>query len=762
MDKTIDKDDPVGTVLPRPAPAFKGKIGRTYAESVQGPVPQTCPPTGAPNVLIVLLDDVGFAQTGTFGGSIPTPALDELARGGLRYNCFHTTAMCTPTRAAMLTGRNPHNVGCGSVVEFATGFPGYNGVWPRSAACVAEILRQGGYATAAIGKWHNTPMWEIGPTGPFDRWPTGMGFEYFFGFMGGATSQWEPTLYENVTPVVNPGRPVDYHLSTELADRAIGWIDGVHSFAPEKPFFMWLAPGATHAPHHVSEEWIRKFKGQFDDGWDVYRERAFARQKQLGVIPEDAELTPRPEEIGSWASLSPDEKRLATKMMEVFAAFTAHTDFEVGRVFDHLRSTGQFDNTLILYAVGDNGASAEGGARGTVDAMSRLNGLEEPLTQMLARIDELGTPAHHNHFPTGWAWAMNTPFQWAKRTASHLGGVRNPLVVSWPRGIPSGGEVRKQFHHVVDIVPTVLEAAGIPIPASVNGTQQQPVDGTSMCYSFPSNGPTVRQSQIFEIMANRGIYHEGWWACARENVPWLLTNGQEKPLDLARSKWELYYLESDFSQCRDLAQSHPEKLRELQEMFWERAAAGNILPLDSRNNRMTDAMALSGALKPANYRFRSRTVGIYEGAAPDLRNRSFKISARLVANEADEGVLLAMGGRIGGYSLFIRKHRCHFWYNFLGMEQTCISSERSVPTGATTITVEFTYDGGGKGKGGSIAFGFDGNSAGGGRLERTVANMFARESFDIGMDLNSPVGDYAAPFPYSGHIEEIVIELGAN
>lgn len=744
-------------VLPRPRPAFDGHVGRTFAESTQGTVPIDRPPAGAPNILVILLDDVGFAQTGTFGGITPTPALDRLARDGLRYNAFHTAAMCTPTRAAMLTGRNPHAVGYGAVVEHATGFPGYDGLWPRSAASVAEILRQNGYATSAFGKWHNTPMWEIGPAGPFDRWPTGLGFDHFFGFMGGAISQWEPTLYENTSAVVNPDRPPDYHLTTELVDRSIQWIDGIHSLAPDKPFFMWFAPGATHSPHHVSRDWIDRFKGRFDQGWDVYREEALVRQKALGVVPQDAQLTERPQEIPAWDSLSADEKRLYARMMEVFAAFTAQTDFEIGRLLDHLRETGQFDNTLVLYTVGDNGASAEGGLQGTVDAMSQFNGIEESLEQMLDRIEELGGPAHYNHFPTGWAWAMDAPFQWVKRIASHLGGVRNPLVVSWPDRIQARGEVRSHFHHVVDIAPTILEAAGVRAPASVNGVVQQPVDGIAMNYSFDApEQASRRRTQLFEMMSNRAIYHDGWWAGVRENVPWLPATGR---LDLEKSVWELYHLDSDFTQSRNLAASHPDKLETLKAMFWERAARENILPLDARNNRMADAMKLGDQRRPAEYRFRSRTVGIHEGAAPDLKNRSFRITVRLDLEAGSEGVIVAQGGRIGGYSLFVRAGRLHYWYNFLGIDSTCISSERSLPVGACEVELRFTYDGGGKGRGGHVRLLIDGEPAGGGRLARTVSTMFSRETFDIGMDLNSPVGDYASPFPFRGRIREVAIRL---
>ena len=472
------------------------------------------PPQGAPNVLVILLDDVGFAQFGTFGGAVPTPALDRLAADGLRYNRYHTTALCSPTRAAMLTGRNHHASGYGTVTEYSSGFPGYNASWPGTVGCIAEMLRLHGYATAALGKWHNTPNWESGPTGPFDRWPTGQGFEYFYGFLGGATSQWEPTLYENTRPVVRMTPRHDYHLTAELADKAIQWIGTAQAMAPDRPFFVWLAPGATHAPHHAPDEFIQRFAGQFDQGWDVYREQAFERQKRLGVVPADAVLTPRPDALAAWDSLTAQERRLYARMMEVFAGFTAHTDHEIGRVFDALRASGAYENTLIVYSVGDNGASGEGGMQGIVNGMSYFNGQAESLNDMLARMEGLGGPSLFNNFPAGWAWAMDTPFRWIKKAAGHLGGVRNPLVVSWPQRIKNRGGLRSQFVHCVDVAPTILEAAGIRMPELLHGQAQRPLDGNSFAYTFDDPlAPERHTRQYFEALGNRGIYADGWWAC---------------------------------------------------------------------------------------------------------------------------------------------------------------------------------------------------------------------------------------------------------
>ncbi len=746
------------STLPLQAPPYGGVIGDTAAESTPERPFIPRPPQGAPNILVVLLDDVGFAQFGTFGGAVPTPALDRLAAQGLRYNRYHTTALCSPTRAAMLTGRNAHVSGYGTVTEYSSGFPGYNAAWPRTVGCVAEVLRQHGYATAALGKWHNTPNWESGPTGPYDRWPTGVGFEYFYGFLGGATSQWEPTLYENTRPVVRPTARHDYHLTTELADKAIQWISTSQSMAPDRPFFLWLAPGATHAPHHAPESFIARFKGQFDAGWDAYREQAFERQKRLGVVPADAQLTPRPEGLPAWDSLPEKERQLYARMMEVFAGFTAHTDHEIGRVFDYLRETGAFDNTLVVYSVGDNGASGEGGMQGIVNGMSYFNGQPESLDDMLARMDGLGGASLYNNFPAAWAWAMDTPFRWIKKAAGHLGGVRNPLVVSWPRRIRDAGGLRSQFVHCVDVAPTLLEAAGIPMPEVMHGQPQRPLDGRSFTSTFDDpRAPEVRTRQYFESLGNRGIYADGWWAGVLENLPWEAT----RTLDLAASRWELYHLEQDFSQAQDLATQRPDKLREMKALFMEEARRNQVLPLDTATNeKMLHAQALAGGAPRDRYTFFAGTVGVFEAAAPNTKNRSFRMTADVVIPpQGAQGVLVAMGGRFGGYSLYVREGRLHYWYNNSGLEQTCFSSETPLPPGPCQLAIDFTYDGGGQGRGGEVRLLVNGERVGGGRLARTVPRIFARETFDIGMDLNSPVGDYDAPFAFDGTLRQLVVEL---
>ncbi len=743
---------------PRPEPAFNGKIGRTFSESrPDQPQPAGAPP-GAPNVVVVLLDDVGFAQFSNFGGSIPTPALDRLADEGLRYNRFHTTALCTPTRAAILTGRNAHVTGNGSVTEMSSGFPGYNCAWPKSTACIAEILRQNGYGTCAIGKWHNTPNWESGPDGPFDRWPTGLGFEYFYGFIGGATNQWKPTLFENTRPVRQRAKTDNYHLTTEMTDKSLEWIRTLDVANPDKPFFLWYAPGATHAPHHVSKEWIDKFEGRFDSGWDAYREDAFRRQKELGVIPPDAKLTPRPDEIAAWDDLSDDERKLFARMMEVFAAFTAQTDHEIGRLMDGLEAMGKKDNTLVLYVVGDNGASGEGGLTGNANGVCYFNGVPETISDMMRHYDDLGGPDHYNHFPAGWAWAMNTPFKWVKRVASHLGGVRNPLVVRWPKGIAERGGLRTQFFHAIDIFPTVLDAAGIAMPESVNGAPQRPVDGISMLASLnDADAPEARRLQYFEALGNRAMYENGWWACTREVLPW---KPKEEPLDPDKSVWELYDLDRDFSQADDLAAEKPELLRRLQDLFWIEAAKNQVLPLDARGSeRIVDALAL-GKTERQVYDFYPGTFGILETSAPDVKNRSFAIEAAfLLSDPGDEGVIIALGGRIGGYALLVRKRRLEFLYNFCGIELTRVLSGEDLPLGDMTARVDFTYDGGGPGRGGAFVLSVSGERAASQRIERTVPRMFSRETLDIGMDLNSPVGDYDAPFEFTGTLKRVRFHL---
>ena len=570
-------------VLPRPEPPFKGIIGETYKTSTPDKIPLIKAPDGAPNVLIVLIDDSGFGQWSTFGGLIPTPNLDRIAANGLRYTRFHTTALCSPTRAALLTGRNHHSVGTGMITELGNGYPGYSGQIPSSAGMVSEILRQNGYSTAFIGKNHNIADWETSVSGPFDRWPSRQGFDHFYGFIGGEANQWAPALYRDTTPVemeIPKGMEGRYTLNDSLADEVIKYINKEKSATPDRPFFVYYAPGATHAPHHVPKEWIAKFKGKFDQGWDKYREEAYKRQLQLGVIPADAKLTPRPKENPAWDSLNNDQKRVATRLMEAFAAYTAQTDFEVGRVLDALRDTGQLDNTLVIWEIGDNGSSMEGTLNGVFNEMSSLNGVPEDTSYVVKHIDEIGGPGSYNHFPVGWAWAMNTPFQWGKQVASHFGGTRNPVVISWPARIKDKGGVRTQFHHVIDLVPTILEAAHVTAPTELNGVKQKPIEGVSMMYSFDDpKAKEQRPTQYFEMFGNRALYHEGWIAVARHGrLPWENAGSY----DFDKDTWELYNVAQDFSEANDVAAQNPDKLKELQDLFLVEAKKYNVLPLDDR------------------------------------------------------------------------------------------------------------------------------------------------------------------------------------
>ena len=571
---------PATVTLPRPDFHFQGQVGRTYEDSDPATFPQIVwPPKGAPNIVLVLLDDVGFGQFSVFGGGVSAPNLEKLAGQGLRYNRFHTTALCSPTRAALLTGRNHHVAGTGSITEAATGYDGYTGIIPRSTDTAAEILRQNGYATAWVGKNHNTPVWETSEIGPFDRWANGLGFDYFYGFNSGDTSQYEPILFENRNRVPRSSDP-NYHLSTDIADKSIAWMQKVKVIDPNRPFFLYIAPGATHSPHQAPKDWIDKFKGQFDAGWDRYREMTFERQKLLGVIPQDAKLTPRPAGLPAWDSLNADQKRLYARMMEIFAGYGAHVDHEIGRVLDAVAKLTDADNTMIIYIVGDNGASAEGGIEGSTNENAFFNYVPESWQDNLKVIDELGGPKHFNHFPSAWAWAMNTPFQWTKQVASHFGGTRNPMIISWPAKIVDKGGLRSQFHHVIDIMPTLLDVAGLQAPNVLNGIAQKPIEGVSLTYTFgDAKAGDRRKAQVFEMGVNRGMYQNGWFASSLSFVPW---QPERKGFDIDKAKWELYNIDQDFSQADDLAAQNPEKLKALQDLWWAEAARNDILPLDWR------------------------------------------------------------------------------------------------------------------------------------------------------------------------------------
>lgn len=752
-----------GPSLPRPDHKYQGNVGRTINESDPAQFPKpVSPPQGAPNIVLVLIDDSGYGQWGTFGGLIPTPGLDRVAQDGLRYTRFHTTALCSPTRAALLTGRNHHSVGNGVITEAATGFDGYTGIIPRSAATVAQVLREYGYATSWFGKNHNTPDWETSVNGPFDRWPSGYGFDYFYGFMGGDMDQYQPTLFENHNLVERSPDP-EYILTKDLTNKAIQWLRRTRSIDPQKPYFLYFAPGATHAPHHVTGKYLAQFKGKFDMGWDAYREQAFERQKQLGVVPANAKLTPRPKELPAWESLSADQKKLFARMMEVFAAFTAETDAEVARLLDAVRQMPDADNTMIIYMVGDNGASAEGGLVGLVNENSFFNGVPEKLEDNLKLIDELGGPKHYNHFPAGWAWAMNTPFQWTKQIASHLGGVRNPVVISWPKKIADKGGVRQQFHHVIDIAPTIFEATGIQVPKAFNGIDQRPIEGVSMMYTFNDAKAKERhRQQYFEMFINRGIYSDGWWAASRTSVPWEGTAPEINP-DTAR--WELYHLDEDYSQAVDLASKEPQKLRNLQDLWWAEASRYNVLPMDGRKIVRLNA-ELQGRPTPTKGRnkfvFYPGVEALPSGSAPSLLNKSFAITSYVVASKSKaNGAVFSMGGGDGGYGVYIQDGKPVFVANFLGQKITRVKSSKAIGSGDAEIKATFTYDGGGMGKGGTMQLFLNGTKVGEERLEQTHALILGLgTTLDIGLDTGSAVDEaYTPPFRFNGAIDRVEIEL---
>lgn len=751
------------TSLPLSEQKFAGKIGATVRESVPDfPIPIT-PPAAAPNVILVLLDDLGFGHPSTFGGPISMPTLDRLAARGVKYNRFHTTAMCTPTRAALLTGRNHHSVASGAITNLATGYPGYNSIWPRSTACVAEVLRCNGYGTAAFGKWHNTPEWETSPVGPFDRWPTGLGFEYFYGFLGADCSQWDPPLIENTRPFIRPGSGKDLHLDEDLADRAIAWMRLQRAVNPNRPFFMYYAPGTAHSPHHAPREWIDRYRGKFDHGWDKQRELTFNRQKELGIIPSDAQLTPRPVEIPAWDDTSADEKTLGTRLMEAFAGAVSHCDHQIGRVVDELVALGIDDDTMVIFIAGDNGPSAEGTLPGQVNKWPIVNGMPPTLKEQLERIDDIGGPNSYSNYPVGWAWAGSAPMQWVKQIASHFGGTRNGMVISWPRRICNAGSLRTQFHHCVDIVPTILEAASIPVPKSVNGIEQRSMEGLPMQYTFDSaEARSRRKTQYFEMLGNRAIYHEGWVAGARHRgrLPWNVGGGGATG-DFDSDEWELYHVDVDFAQARDLAGQCPERLRELQQLWLEEAKRCDVLPLDDRYGERYH-QGPAAARTRTRFDYYSGVFGIPEGSAPNLKGRSHRITANIaIANDQTAGMLVTAGGRFGGYALYVRARKLYYVHNVSGLERHTVVSQIQLPLGRSEISMTFRVDQNKIGSGGMVSFLFGDSPAGGGHVPRTVPIQYSyTETFDIGLDTGTPVDEtYRCPFAFSGEIHAVVIDI---
>jgi arylsulfatase len=708
-----------------------------------------------------MLDDVGFGASGPFGGLIETPAIDELAADGLRFNRFHTTAICSPTRASLLTGRDAHVTGVGTVMNCATDLPGYDGLLRDSTATVATVLKKAGYSTACFGKWHLAPAWETSQVGPFDRWPTGRGFDTFYGFLGGETDQYEPTLYSGTTPVHRPDGD-DYHLTEDLLDRSIDWIRMQHAVAPERPFLLYLAPGATHAPLHVPSEWSEKYRGRFAHGWDVEREQMLARQKALGVVPEDTELTPRPDELPAWDSLSEDERRVAERFMEVYAGFLEHTDVQIARLVAELKASGLYDNTLFVYVVGDNGSSSEGGLHGSINYFGSLQGMQEPLSVQLDRIDEIGTPHSYPQYPAGWAWAMTSPFQWVKQVASHFGGTRNPMVMTWPAGIGDGGGLRTQFAHVNDVVPTILDVVGIEPPKVVDGVEQEPMDGTSLVYAFDdAEAPERHTTQYFEVFGHRSIYHEGWIASAfhRAGLPWTVgLPPTDVPFDA--DVWELYDTTTDFSQARNLADAEPERLRQLRELFDREADRVRILPLQDARTALLPMPNLAGGR--TEFTYRRGAVGIPESNGPSLRARSWTARAHIdVPAAGAQGVLATMGGRNAGWALYVTPEGVPEVV-FRAFEAGTVHLRGSGPLapGRRVLAVDLAYDGGGFGRGATLSLSVDGERVDEGRTEATPRGFFSiDETFDVGETSGSPVGDYPHVFPFRGGLDRVEFSL---
>jgi len=747
--------------LPIAGPAVPTITESDATKAVAPPRFEVRAPAGAPNVVIILLDDFGFGQSSTFGGPIAMPNIDRLAAQGLRFNRFHTTALCSSTRSALLTGRNAHENNIGSLPELATSFPGNTGTRPLQVTPLAEILRQNGYATAAFGKSHETPSWERGPTGPFARWPTFSGFDKFYGFVGGEDDQYAPVVYDG-TIVIDRPKKLDYHFTVDMTDKAIEWARTVQSLNPEKPFFLYYATGATHAPHHVPKEWIDKYKGKFSMGWDKLREETFARQKALGIIPPDAKLTARPKEIPAWDSMTPDQKRILERQMETFAGFADHTDAQIGRLIASLDGMGVLDNTLIFYILGDNGASAEGGPLGTDNERRALNGIVATAEQVLPKVEQWGAPSTYPHYAVAWAWAGNTPFQWTKQVASHFGGTRNGMIVAWPGHIGDPRAVRSQFHHVIDVAPTVLEAAGIPEPKKVSGIAQRPMSGVSMAYTFKdAKAKDRRTTQYFEMFANRAIYDKGWVAAARHSIPWVI----ESPAAFQEDKWELYNIDKDFSQAEDLAARQPAKLKQLQAAFEREAIRNHVYPIDIRRaERFNASMAgrpdlTAGRKSMVLYPGMKR---LWEDVVLNTINARHAVTADIELRADDgEGVIIAQGGRFAGWALYMKDGRAHYEYNYFGDERTKLASPVLGP-GKHRVTYEFVPDASKPGSGGAATLSVNGREVARGQMKKTVPFSFqATDGMDVGMDLGTPVSeDYAmGDNAFKGRLNSVRIDL---
>ncbi len=772
MPMSANRPDVPRTILP--VPDIPAPVPAAYdakdPEVTYPPIRPLRPPAGAPNVLVIMLDDVGFGAASAFGGPCQTPTAERLAGAGLRYTRFHTTALCSPTRAALLSGRNHHTVSMGGITELATSAPGYSSIRPNTCAPLPETLRLNGYSTAQFGKCHEVPVWETSPMGPFDRWPApGGGFEYFYGFLGGETNQYYPALYEGTTPIEPDRTPEEgYHFTEDMTDKAIAWVRQQQALMADKPFFMYFAPGATHAPHHVPAEWPARYRGRFDQGWDRVREETLARQRSLGVVPADAELTARHAEIPAWDEMPDDLKPVLARQMEIYAGFLEHTDYHVGRLVDALADMGVLDDTLIYYIVGDNGASAEGDISGSFNELLNLNGAAAVQTTrfMASRIDEFGTPRAYNHYAVGWAHAMCAPYQWTKQIASHWGGTRNGTIVHWPAAIRTAGQMRHQFHHVIDVAPTILEAAGLPEPLSVHGVQQRPMEGVSMVYSFDQPDAADRhETQYFEMFCNRGIYHKGWSAVTKHATPW---DPDVSPIALDDDTWELYDGSTDWTQAHDLAAERPDKLRELQRLFLLEASKYNVLPLDDRRvERFNSDLAGRPVLVHGDNQMLYGGMGrLTENTVLNLKNKSHSVTAEIVVPAGGaSGVVIAQGGEFGGWSVYLHNGKVKYCYNLFGVERFYVEGASAVPSGTHQIRMEFSYDGGGLGKGGTVALLIDGIPDGSGRVGATIPMMFsADETADLGIDNSSPVSaDYTGvTSAFTGTVRWVQLSVGAD
>jgi arylsulfatase A-like enzyme len=764
-----------GNYLPPPPPNFGGQIGLDAAQSKPYWPPAVVPPKGAPNVLLIMTDDAGYGVSGTFGGVIPTPALDRIANMGLRYTQFHSTALCSPTRAALITGRNHHSTGFGVITEQSTGYPGYDSIIGPENATIGAILKQNGYATSWFGKEHNTPSFQYSLAGPFDQWPVGMGFEYFYGFMGGETDQWTPFLFRNQTQIFPwIGKP-GYNLTTDMADEAIKYMNELNAAAPDKPFFLYYVPGGTHAPHQPTQEWIEKFKGKFDMGWNALREQIIANQKRLGVIPTNTTLAPWPDgqaeyggaRLPKWETLSADEKKLFARQAEVFAAYVAYTDHEIGRVIQAVEDMGKLDNTLIIYIEGDNGTSAEGSTIGTPFDLAAIQGIDVPVPEQLKFYDIWGSAQTTPHMSVAWSWAFDTPFKWTKQVASHFGGTRQGMAIAWPNRIKDAGGIRTQFHHMIDIVPTILEATGIKAPVMVNGIAQKPIEGVSMTYTFDkanANAPSARTTQYFEMFGNRAIYHDGWIATTTPPAPpWLL--GLTKMPDVINGyKWELYNIAEDYSESNDLAAKMPGKLREMQELFLMEATKYNVFPLDNSIAQRLVAPRPSATAGRNMFTYSGEMSGLPGSAAPDILNRSYTITAEVeVPQGGGDGMIVTEGGRFGGYGLYLLKGKPVFLYNLLSLERFRWEGQQALSPGKHTIVFDFTYDGPGFAKGGSGVLKVDDKEVASRKVSHTIPFvMTIDETVDIGVDTRTPVDDkdYQVPFRFSGKIGKVTFKLG--